>query len=62
MKLRSSKYKELVATEEIEKLERANRKALRRSEMVRTVLIERDAAGIIRDLEGNHSSFTMLLH
>ena len=53
MKLRSSKDKELVATEEIEKVERANHKALRRSEMVKTVLIERDAAGIIRDLEGN---------
>lgn len=53
MKLRSSKDKEVIATEEIEKLGRANHKAFRTSEMVRTVLIERDAAGIIHDLEDN---------
>ncbi|KAL1225370.1 hypothetical protein V5N11_009027 [Cardamine amara subsp. amara] len=50
MKLRSNKNKELLVFEEIEKLERTNRKARR---MVKTIVLVRDDAGTLWDLEGN---------
>ena len=53
MNLRSNKNKELVVTEEIGKLERANCRASRISEMVNPIVLVRDNNGIYHDLEGN---------